>query len=195
MTVRQASGEQHLTRDGQVTDRYNAAVTNLGDDAEEVRIGGLYALQRIAQDSPRDAPTVVQVISAYIRDHAPRRGKGKTPSDHPANDVDAALRILTAPLNPATRLDLHVTELRGAQVQGVPVRPVEFKTRSGNGMAGQSGAGLSGADLSGADLSGADLPQVGLADANLVGADLSGAYLPGCTRPMITVVLRGCGLG
>lgn len=70
-TVRQAGAEQHLTRDGQVTDRYTAAVANLGDDNEEVRLGGLYALQRIAQDSPRDAPTVVQVISAYVRTHAP----------------------------------------------------------------------------------------------------------------------------
>jgi hypothetical protein len=75
VTVRQAGGEQRLTRDGQVTDRYTAAVANLGSSSEEVRIGGLYALQRIAQDSPRDAPTVVQVISAYVRSHAPYPAK------------------------------------------------------------------------------------------------------------------------
>ncbi|MEU3465627.1 pentapeptide repeat-containing protein [Streptomyces sp. NPDC006733] len=39
ITVRQAASEQNLTRDGQVTNRHTAAVTNLGDNAEEVRIG------------------------------------------------------------------------------------------------------------------------------------------------------------
>ncbi|GGV37002.1 hypothetical protein [Streptomyces spectabilis] len=36
--------EHALTREGQVTDRYNAAVGNIGDDSLEVRLGGIYAL-------------------------------------------------------------------------------------------------------------------------------------------------------
>ncbi|MFI5808837.1 hypothetical protein [Streptomyces sp. NPDC051561] len=100
MTVRQIRNEQLLTRDGQVTDRYTAEVTNLGDDNEEVRLGGLYALQRIAQDSTRDAPTVVQVISAYVRSHSPLPKNDTTTPDRPTNDV-VALSILTTPLGAA----------------------------------------------------------------------------------------------
>ncbi len=44
--------ELAVTREGQITDRYTAAVTNLGDSAMDVRLGGIYALQRIMQDSP-----------------------------------------------------------------------------------------------------------------------------------------------
>lgn len=153
VTVRQAAGEQRLTRDGQVTDRYTAAVTNLGDTAEEVRIGGMYALQRIAQDSSRDAPTVVQVLSAYVRSHTPEAKKGAAGPDQPANDVAAALTILAAPLAKGVPVDLHRAYLHRAEL---------------------SGANLSGAELSGADLSGADL-----SSANLRGADLSGSHVFG----------------
>ena len=55
---------------GQITDRYNAAITNLGSPSVDVRLGGIYALQRIMQDSPRDQPTVVAVLCAFVRDHA-----------------------------------------------------------------------------------------------------------------------------
>jgi hypothetical protein len=117
VTVRPASGEQRLTRDGQVTDRYTAAVANLGDCAEEVRIGGLYVLQRIAQDSPRDAPTVVEVISAHIRDH-PSRPVSATEAGAPTNDVIAALSILTRPLAASPAVDLHGAILNGAYLSG-----------------------------------------------------------------------------
>jgi hypothetical protein len=47
-----------LTEQGQVTDRYTKAIEQLGSDKLDVRIGGIYALQRIARDSARDHPTV-----------------------------------------------------------------------------------------------------------------------------------------
>lgn len=36
-----------------------------------MRLGGIYALQRIMQDSVRDHSTVVSVLAAYVRQHAP----------------------------------------------------------------------------------------------------------------------------
>lgn len=36
----------------------------------DVRIGGIYALDRIARDSKRDHWTVMQALSAFIRDHS-----------------------------------------------------------------------------------------------------------------------------
>jgi len=38
-----------LTEQGQITDRYTKAVEQLGSDKLDVRIGGIYALERIAR--------------------------------------------------------------------------------------------------------------------------------------------------
>jgi hypothetical protein len=35
-----------------------------------VRIGGIYALERIARDSAIDHPTVMEVLAAFIREHS-----------------------------------------------------------------------------------------------------------------------------
>jgi hypothetical protein len=53
-----------------VTDRYTKAIEQLGSDKIDVRIGGIYALDRIASDSRRDSPTVMKVLAAFIREHS-----------------------------------------------------------------------------------------------------------------------------
>jgi hypothetical protein len=191
VTVRQASGEQRLTRDGQVTDRYTAAVANLGDKSEEVRIGGLYALQRIAQDSPRDAPTIVQVVSAYVRSHAPLPKMGTKGPARPANDVAAALGILGHPLAKNAFVDLHLTNLDGADLTRADLTGANLYGASlvhaNLERANLTGAGMEASDLSyallratnldGADLTRADLSRADLRAANLTHAQLSGANL------------------
>ena len=59
-----------IAEQGQITDRYNAAIINLGSPSVDVRLGGIYALQRIMQDSPPDQSTIVAVLCAFVRDHA-----------------------------------------------------------------------------------------------------------------------------
>jgi len=59
-----------LTEQGQITDRYTKAVEQLGSDKLDVRIGGIYALERIARDSVKDHPTVMEVLTAFIREHS-----------------------------------------------------------------------------------------------------------------------------
>ena len=43
-----------VSREGHVTERYTDAVTQIGDDSLEVRLGGVYALARIGWDSEKD---------------------------------------------------------------------------------------------------------------------------------------------
>jgi hypothetical protein len=50
-----------------VTDLYTKAVEQLGSDKAAVRHGGLYALERVAQDNPAQRQTVINVICAYLR--------------------------------------------------------------------------------------------------------------------------------
>lgn len=52
-----------------ITDLYDKAVDQLGSDKAPVRLGGLYALERLAQDNadPSLRQTIVNVICAYLR--------------------------------------------------------------------------------------------------------------------------------
>src|SRR5580692_2978705 len=59
-----------LTEQGQVTDRYTKAIEQLGSDKLDVRIGGIYALERVGRDSAKDQPTVMEVLTAFIREHS-----------------------------------------------------------------------------------------------------------------------------
>ena len=45
-----------LTEQGQVTDRYTKAIDQLSSKELEVRIGGIYALERIARTRPETTP-------------------------------------------------------------------------------------------------------------------------------------------
>ncbi|MCX4462371.1 pentapeptide repeat-containing protein [Streptomyces sp. NBC_01728] len=169
----QARDDRALAKEGQITDRYTAAVGNLGEDKMDVRLGGIFALQRIMQDSRRDQPTIANVLATYVRTHATKPpAKG---SDVPA-DVQAALNIL------ATRdisrdgtftLDLHAVKLH--KVGPVYRSPGVFGAAFGS--ANLSGADLSDTSLRNADLTYADLSLAYLTDAYLFHADLTGALL------------------
>lgn len=50
-----------------ITDLYTKAVDQLGSEKAPVRLGGLYALERLAQDNPNQRQTIVNVICAYLR--------------------------------------------------------------------------------------------------------------------------------
>lgn len=63
---------QHpVTRQGQVADRFTRAVDQLGSGKLEVRLGGIYGLERIARESPDSRLVVTEVLSAYVRQRAP----------------------------------------------------------------------------------------------------------------------------
>lgn len=50
-----------------ITELYTKAVAQLAGDEAPVRFGGLYALERLAQDSPVHRQIIVNVICAYLR--------------------------------------------------------------------------------------------------------------------------------
>ena len=88
-----------LSRTGQVTDRYIRAIEQLGSDKLDVRIGGIYALERVAWDSARDHPTVMEVLTAFIREHSrepwpPSGPDGAEPERMPRPDVQAAATVV-----------------------------------------------------------------------------------------------------
>ncbi|WP_285490306.1 pentapeptide repeat-containing protein [Amycolatopsis taiwanensis] len=63
-----AAGEtQHDATERRVTELYAKAVEQLGHASAAVRLGGLHALERLAEDYPRQRRPVVSVLCAYLR--------------------------------------------------------------------------------------------------------------------------------
>jgi uncharacterized protein YjbI with pentapeptide repeats len=58
---------EHDATERRLTELYLKAVEQLGSDKAAVRHGGLYALERVAQDNPAQRQTVVDVLCAYLR--------------------------------------------------------------------------------------------------------------------------------
>ena len=168
-----------LSREGQVTDRYTKAVEQLGSEKLAVRIGGIYALERVARDSAVDHPTVMEVLAAFIRDPPRELRPGQDPVIDPLiegrnrersipHDVQAAVTVIARRdvTRDVRRIDLSSAYLTGADL-----------TRADLGGADLAGADLTRADLTRADLGGADLTGADLTDAQLDAVHLIGANL------------------
>ncbi|MFG2544057.1 pentapeptide repeat-containing protein [Streptomyces sp. NPDC048594] len=128
------------TREGYVTDRFSRAVDQLGSDNLDVRIGGLHALWRIAEQSTRDREAIISIQAAYLRTHLPWPPAGpESPApDVPINDI-APLEIRTADAQVALTalgvlcqrreqswVNLSVTDLRRADCDGLWFPEVNF---------------------------------------------------------------------
>ncbi|MFI6697008.1 pentapeptide repeat-containing protein [Streptomyces sp. NPDC050433] len=132
----------------------------------EVRLGGIYALERIMQDSHRDHPTIANVLATYLRSHA---ATPPTKGQDVSADVHAAFTVLAT--RNTTHDDDSRLDLRSVRLPGVePITPDSARTDL-------SGAALSRANLSSADLSDANLTDTDLTDTDLTGTDLRGANL------------------
>ncbi len=165
---------------GQVTDRYTKAIEQLGSDKLDVRIGGIYALERVARDSARDHPAVIEVLAAFIREHSherwpPSDPDGREQARRARPDVQATVTVVGR--RDAKRdierinlsgANLFVAHLRGADLTGANLYSADL-----------TGADLTGADLNSADLTRADLTRADLTRADLTGAHLHGAILTG----------------
>jgi uncharacterized protein YjbI with pentapeptide repeats len=171
-----------LNQEGQITERFTRAVEQLANKEQlDIRLGGIYALERIAHDSETHYEPVLEVLTAFLREHTGRQGP---PPDEPPQvrldpskaprlgvDFQAAATVLgrrdRSHGRVGYRLDLREVNLRSASLSNA-----DF-----------SGANLTGAYLVGAELSGADLNGADLTKANLSGARLSGnlswAFLDG----------------
>jgi Pentapeptide repeats (8 copies) len=204
-----------VSREGQVTERFTKAIDQLGavnDKGEkqlELRLGGIYALERIARDSARDHWPIIEVLTTYVREHAP--WPPKPPKDTPppqdkssltgdpaaaqgqsppklATDIQAILtvlgrRTLTYGNGEEQPLDLRGTDLHGADLEEAILEYANLRGAHLEGARLQSvylqGAELRGAHLEGAHLGGAYLEGASLRRARLEKANFWGAHLAG----------------
>ncbi|TRU84605.1 MAG: pentapeptide repeat-containing protein [Microcystis novacekii Mn_MB_F_20050700_S1] len=185
-----SQAERQLTQERLITERFSKAVEQIGNTKEEVVIGGIYSLERIAKDSPKDQWTIMEVLTSYIRKNSPipsnieqlkpeERQKALEKLPSVSIPVQATLTVIgrrkvendqagdnlaeTTDSNKIKILDLSRTNLRKANLDG----------------ANLDGANLDGANLDGANLDGANLDGANLDGAELIGANLDGAELNG----------------
>jgi hypothetical protein len=174
--------QAELTREGQVTDRFTNAISQLSSERDVEMLGGVYALERIMRDSEKDHPTVVEVLAAFVRYHAPaKKSRGtSTGRPRPAEAVQAALTVLARrpkrhePFN----IDLRSTDLRRADLNTGNLANVQF-SESDLRNADLRDANLKHANLSRSDLRGAVLRDSDMEGAITFQAFLSGTYLAG----------------
>lgn len=62
-----AWGNLTTAREGQITERFTRAVEQLGSEKLEIRLGGIYALERIANESDKDYWPIMEILTAYVR--------------------------------------------------------------------------------------------------------------------------------
>ncbi|HET9141003.1 pentapeptide repeat-containing protein [Actinophytocola sp.] len=70
-----------------ITELYTKAAEQLGSDKAPVRLAGLYALERLAQNNPTQRQTIVNVLCAYLR--MPYQVPGEPPA-HEHNESSQA---------------------------------------------------------------------------------------------------------
>jgi hypothetical protein len=148
-------------------------------------LGGIYALERIARDSEKDHWTIIEVLTAYVREHAQwkqehqeQADKDKKELDYswmsappPSQDIQAILtvigrRSLQHETGKPYRLDLREVNLRRASFERGNFATADFV-----------GAHLERAHFRGADGSNADFGGAFLEDTDFRGAKLTTANL------------------
>jgi uncharacterized protein YjbI with pentapeptide repeats len=188
-----SQAEIQLTQQRLITERFSKAVEQIGNTKEEVVIGGIYSLERIAKDSPKDQWTIMEVLTSYIRKNSPipsnieqlepaAREKALEKLPSVSIPVQAALTVIgrrkvendqagdnlaeTTDSNKIKILDLSRTNLREANL-----------ILANLNLANLNRANLNRANLNRANLNGAELYRAELYRANLNGANLKGANL------------------
>jgi Pentapeptide repeats (8 copies) len=192
-----------VTEEGKLTERFSKAVELLGNkDNIEIRLGGIYALERIARDSRKDHWTVMEVLTAFVREQSRKEYRKYIPNaQHNSaiptekdfmlrEDIQAALTVIgrrkwfkqePQSLNLSNsflgRASLFDANLRNAYLSNTSLWEANLMDAKLNNAtlfnSNLIGAVLQHANLTDADFTYANLIRADLRNTNLTGADLS----------------------
>jgi Protein of unknown function (DUF2934)/Pentapeptide repeats (8 copies) len=158
-------------RQRRITESFSKAVEQLGSDKLEVRLGGIYSLERISKESPDDYWTVMENLTAFVRERS-RRNEQRV--------ARRAYFLWEAAGRPDGRADDFWTTAAGEEDLGEPAADIAavltvIKRRS------EQSREREGANDWRFDLSGAILKRCNLRRAHLEGANLNAAHLEGAS--------------
>ena len=177
-TARQQASTSGL---GLLNERYQKGAEMLGSDVLAVRLGGIYALQRLAGEHPEEYHVqIMKLFCAFVRNPKADVGMADDPKAPVREDVQAVMDAigtrsehhLQIEQKAKYRLNLRKVNLRHVSLTGADLRRADF---SGSILAESwmDGANLSSVKLDHIDFSGADLTSANLSGADLTHADLS----------------------
>lgn len=161
-------------REGQFIDRFTKAIEQLSSDHVGTRMGGVYAMEQIAEVAPHYRGHIAALLGSFVRQHAPWPPSRPLPEAdlewqryHGGlrDDIGGAMAALSrrAMILPGTGIELEKVDLRGADLAGHDLSRFCFAH----------------SNLDNAILTGCDLSETTFADASLKDADLTGATLTG----------------
>jgi hypothetical protein len=163
-----------------ISQQVSKGFEQLGSDKTVVRLGGIYALEGVMNDSEAYHKPILEALCAFVRDGT----KTHTGNDPPATDIQAVLIVLGR--RKITRqealglidIDLTAARIQKASLRGIQLPGVNLSNATLSGVE-LFAADLTEARLFAADLSNARLMSANLSNAHLEGANLSGARLLG----------------
>jgi Pentapeptide repeats (8 copies) len=177
-----------LNRRGQLTDRFGKAIEQLGSDSVAVRLGGIYALEQIAFDSAELHWPIMEVLTAYLREHAPVRQDAADEADAADRQLPADHQAIATVIGrrrhqqdpKGSRLNLDRTDLPHVDWVGAHLENALLRWAHVSGTLAEArlaGAWLYESHMQGTNFWRADLTAVMLNDAHLEEAILEQARL------------------
>jgi len=178
-----AERQADIAQQGMLGERYRQGADMLGNEVVSVRLGGIYALDRLAEEHPKEYHLqAMELLCAFARHptmdaqiEADLKEKEDVDDDiggrRLREDVESAMRAIALRSDEGVTIELREKRwlyLRDARLAHLQIRGANLVN-----------AWLSRADLSYARLGEANLSNVRLRNANLSGATLRGANLTG----------------
>jgi hypothetical protein len=197
-----SSRQLEISDQSQITGRFSRSIEQLASDRIEVRIGGIYGLELLAEHPAINKEIVTEILLGLVHRRSPwPPDEWQVPAETPiedirslwrrAADVADAVRVIgrlpvpeeMRPILYLGSVDLRRASLKDADLAGAylgnsNLARAELQGANLRGARLQS-ALLTQAELQNACLEGADLQDVNLREARLADADLSGANLEG----------------
>ncbi|MBE9031590.1 pentapeptide repeat-containing protein [filamentous cyanobacterium LEGE 11480] len=172
----QAEKNFQAIQEKNTADRFSKAVEMLGHDKLDIRLGGIFALEQIANTEDKYYWQIMEILTAYIRTRSPwppQEASRKMTANVPKldEDIQAAMTVIvrrkyTYQNGEKHRLNLCNTDLRYLYVPGAKLQGVSISDSS-----------LEGAFLCDANLEDSLLTQTILTKANLSNASLQNSWL------------------
>jgi hypothetical protein len=168
-----AARQAEIAADRQITDILTRAFDQLGNEERAVRLGAVYALERIAHDSRRDHHAIMEALTSYIRAQAPYSWGADI-------ELSAETQALFAKPEMQAISQEMMPEYKREQPKLSPeieaILSILGRRNPANEPFGKR-LDLSRTDLRGAKLLGTPLQRASFMYANLMGAWLSSAHL------------------
>ena len=172
-----AQRQSETAQRGLLNERYQKGAEMLGSKVLAVRLGGIYALGRLAREHPGDYHTqIMSLLCAFLRT-PPEMAADHRKLREDVQEVMTAICSRSDSQIEAEKGEYCPLELSGADLEGLDLVTAPMGMLVASSSEPTTPLNLNGANLTGANLRGAYLTCVSLKGANLAKADLTGAFL------------------